>query len=71
MHPPTQNAARFVRSSKTIVAVDNVPDLVESTVLLLQLEGYNAIGAGDGATGVALSVAHQDHLVLLDSCCPI
>ncbi len=54
---PPQNAMRVDGSSSTIVAIDDVPDLVASTVLLLELGGYNAIGAGDGAPTMSLENA--------------
>ena len=58
-------------SAKTIVVIDDGEDLVESIVLLLELEGYRAFGTGDGMAGIALVAQHRADLVVLDYMMPL
>jgi len=66
MQSQPHSAARPARSSKTVLIVDDVVDLLDSLVMLLQADGYEVVSAADGES--ALRVAHEREvdLVVLD-----
>jgi two-component system phosphate regulon response regulator PhoB len=51
---------------KTILVIDDEPDIREFAARVLELEGYNAIEAADGTEGLSLAREHRPALVLLD-----
>ena len=59
---------RVVRTARprTIVVVDDEPDLVELTVMILDGAGHCAYGATQGEAGIALVVEHTPDLLLVD-----
>ena len=55
---------------KTILIIDNEPDFTTVLKKLLEHEGYWALTAPDGKTGVELAIKHRPDLVLLDVMMP-
>ena len=53
-------------SGLTILVVDDNPDVVETTSMLLQAWGHRTVNAHDGASGLALVAAEAPHAVLMD-----
>ncbi len=53
-----------------IVVIDDAADLVESVLMLLELEGYRALGALDGPTGIRIAEESAADLVVLDFMLP-
>lgn len=51
---------------RTIVVIDDEPDQVESTVLLLRALGHQAVGSTDGTKAVALVTGEAGQVVILD-----
>ncbi|MHB1296349.1 MAG: response regulator transcription factor [Anaerolineae bacterium] len=49
-----------------ILVVDDDPDFVEATRLVLEPEGYEVISAGDGDEGLRQVRAQQPDLMILD-----
>ncbi|MCX6028978.1 MAG: response regulator [Chloroflexi bacterium] len=49
-----------------ILVVDDDPDVVEVTRIVLQSAGYEVVTAGNGAEGLAMVKAEQPDLMLLD-----
>jgi len=68
MTPP--HAPGFERGSKSIVVIDDAPDLAASVAMLLQLEGYIACFAMTGAAGTDLVSRSSADAVLLDYILP-
>ena len=67
---PPVSPSHCVAATKTVVVIDDGEDLVESVVMLLQLEGYRAFGTGDGAEGIALVLKERADVVVLDFLMP-
>src|ERR1041384_8430272 len=57
-------------SARTILVVDDQPDLRLMSRVNLALEGYHVVEAVDGETGLAAVTAEQPDLVLLDVMMP-
>ncbi len=55
---------------KTILIIDNEPDFTTVLKKMLEHEGYWALTAPDGKTGVELAMKHRPDLVLLDVMMP-
>jgi len=53
-------------SGLTILVVDDNPDVVETTSMLLQAWGHRTVNAHDGASGLALVASEAPHAVLMD-----
>jgi CheY-like chemotaxis protein len=53
-------------SGLQILVVDDNPDVVETTTMLLQAWGHRTFSAHDGASGLALVVSETPHAVLMD-----
>ena len=53
-------------SGMQILVVDDNPDVVETTSMLLQTWGHRTLSAHDGASGLALVASGTPHAVLLD-----
>lgn len=49
-----------------ILIVDDDPDFVETTRMVLESEGYEVLSAADGADGLRQVLEHQPDLVILD-----
>jgi len=49
-----------------VLVVDDHADTIDSTAILLTLDGHEVITAGDGATSIAKVVSHRPDLVFLD-----
>lgn len=56
--------------TRTIVVIDDVADLVESVVMVLELEGYEAFGETRGSSGIRKAEEAGADLVLLDYAMP-
>jgi CheY-like chemotaxis protein len=50
----------------TILVVDDDPDFVEATRLVLEREGYGVLGAPDGEGGLQAMRRHHPDMVILD-----
>jgi two-component system phosphate regulon response regulator PhoB len=66
----TPHAPGFERGSKSIVVIDDAPDLAASVAVLLELEGYIACFALTGTTGLDLVFRSNADAVLLDYVLP-
>lgn len=51
---------------KTVVVIDNEPDNVDLTVMVLQAAGHTALGTTAVRNGVGLAVHHAADVVVLD-----
>ncbi len=65
-----QSPSAATARPSTIVVIDDAVDLVESVLMLLELEGYRALGAIDGPTGIGLAEEAGADLVVLDFMLP-
>jgi len=54
------------RPGLEILVVDDNPDVVETTSMLLQAWGHRTFSAHDGASGLALLASETPHVVLMD-----
>ena len=54
------------RSGYTILVIDDSPEILESTRLLLESEGHNVLVASDGESGLAALGEERVHLILCD-----
>jgi len=66
MQRPLHPHARPAKSSKTVLIVDDVQDLLQSLVMLLQADGYEVVSAADGETALRIVQQRQVDLVVLD-----
>jgi CheY-like chemotaxis protein len=57
--------------AKTVLVVDDDPDIREALCALLECEGYATITACNGAEAVAQMHAHQPCFVILDLMMPV
>ncbi|MCC7448329.1 MAG: response regulator [Anaerolineae bacterium] len=55
---------------KTLLVIDDTPELRNELLQLLEWEGYRAIGAEDGPAAIALARAHHPDLILCDIMMP-
>jgi CheY-like chemotaxis protein len=53
-----------------VLVVDDQPDLVESTVALLELHGFRAVGATGGREAIEAAAADPPSVALLDLAMP-
>ena len=67
---PPQSPSAAIPQPSTIVVIDDAVDLVESVLMLLELEGYRALGAIDGPTGIRVAEEAGADLVVLDFMLP-
>ncbi len=58
------------RDRKTILVVDDEPNIVDLLVFNLEKEGYNTIVANDGITAVDMALKEKPDLILLDVMIP-
>ena len=54
------------RSGYTVLVIDDSPEILESTRLLLESEGHTVLTAPDGETGLAIHSAERIQLILCD-----
>src|SRR5438270_3139143 len=57
-------------NNKTILIIDDEKDLLELVRYNLEKEGYDAICAADGDTGLEIATRHKPALILLDLMMP-
>ena len=57
-------------NNKTILIVDDDPEIVESVKIALQSEGYTVFYARDGNQGLALAERENPDLIILDMMMP-
>jgi DNA-binding response OmpR family regulator len=57
-------------NGKRVLVVDDEPDVVESIVFRLGIEGLECLTAGDGAEGVRIAREHLPDLIILDVMMP-
>lgn len=55
---------------KTILIIEDQPEMRENLVTILSMEGYEALQAPDGARGLALALEEKPDLVLCDVMMP-
>jgi two-component system, chemotaxis family, CheB/CheR fusion protein len=53
-----------------ILVVDDEPDMVSSTTMMLELWGHTAFGAGNGSQALQATCLHQPDVILLDLAMP-
>ncbi len=58
------------RDKKTILVVDDEPNIVDLLVFNLEKEGYDTIVANDGITAVDMAIKEKPDLILLDVMIP-
>ncbi len=58
------------RNNKTILIVDDDPEIIESVKIALQSEGYTVFYARDGNQGLALAERENPDLIILDMMMP-
>jgi DNA-binding NtrC family response regulator len=58
------------REHKTILLIDDDNDILESTQMVLEMDGYNVITASSGEVGIYMYKEHHPSLVLLDLSMP-
>jgi len=67
---PLLSASATALPRPTIVVIDDIPDLVDSVVMLLEMSGYDAFGETAGANGIRKSTEVGADLVVLDFLLP-
>ncbi|MEO7057274.1 MAG: response regulator [Caldimonas sp.] len=70
MSSPSPSPSTATPGPSTIVVIDDSVDLVESVLMLLELEGYRALGATDGPAGIRIAEEVRADLVVLDFMLP-
>jgi DNA-binding response OmpR family regulator len=65
MQPP-KSIARPAKSSKKVLVVDDVEDLLDSLVRILRSDGYKVVSAADGETALRLATDEDADLVVMD-----
>src|SRR5262245_15862779 len=55
---------------KTILLIEDEPQMLRNVLRMLELEGYRALGAEDGEAGVALALKERPDLILCDISMP-
>ena len=58
-------------NNKTILIVDDDPEIIESVKIALQSEGYTVFYARDGNQGLALAERENPDLIILDMMMPV
>ncbi|MCS7167266.1 MAG: response regulator [Gemmatales bacterium] len=56
--------------AKTVLLVDDDPEIVQSMRVVLESRGYRVLTAEDGNAGLALAEKHQPDLVVVDMMMP-
>ena len=57
--------------TKTILVVDDEPDILKLTALRLKISGYDVITATNGQQALDLMRQHKPDLLLIDSLLPL
>ncbi|MBR5711608.1 MAG: response regulator [Thermoguttaceae bacterium] len=68
--PENELEQRPERNNKTILIVDDDPEIIESVKIALQSEGYTVFYARDGNQGLALAERENPDLIILDMMMP-
>jgi DNA-binding NarL/FixJ family response regulator len=55
---------------KTILVVEDEPQTLRNIITILQMEGFNALGAADGGSGVRVALESLPDLILCDVSMP-
>ena len=55
---------------KSILVIEDQPDMRANLAIILKMEGYNVLTAGDGREGLALAREHHPDLILCDVMMP-
>jgi DNA-binding NarL/FixJ family response regulator len=55
---------------KTILLIEDEPQMRRNVLRMLELEGFTALGAEDGAQGVSAAMKHRPDLILCDVTMP-
>jgi CheY-like chemotaxis protein len=63
---PSESGGRKMSEEKTILIVDDDPDIVESTDVVLQSAGYNVMTASNGTEALQKIEKKAPDLILLD-----
>ena len=64
--PENEFGQNSTLNGKTILIVDDDPEIVESVKIALQSEGYTVFYARDGNQGLALAERENPDLIILD-----
>ena len=56
---------------RRILVIDDDPDLLDNVLELLELEGFDSVGASDGKAGVAAALSRTPDLIVCDVSMPI
>lgn len=57
-------------AAKTILLIDDDPDIVAAIGFVLEQRGYRVVTAGDGCAGLSVAQREQPHLVVVDMMMP-
>ena len=68
--PENEFGQNSTLNGKTILIVDDDPEIVESVKIALQSEGYTVFYARDGNQGLALAERENPDLIILDMMMP-
>lgn len=68
--PENELEQRPELNNKTILIVDDDPEIIESVKIALQSEGYTVFYARDGNQGLALAERENPDLIILDMMMP-
>jgi len=55
---------------KTVLVIEDNPDIRENTAEMLELENFNVVTAEDGLQGLELALAHLPDVILCDIMMP-
>ena len=64
--PPAEDGADSASPSRRILVVEDNPDILETLVTLLEIEGHQTYQAQDGLAAVEAAVRYRPEVVLLD-----
>ena len=59
-----------MRERKTVLVIEDEPDIQELLEFNLHKQGFNVLVAGDGETGLSSAVEHKPDLIILDIMLP-
>jgi CheY-like chemotaxis protein len=70
--PPADVGRRLRTTSRTVLVVDDEPEVLELATEILKRVGYSVLGAGDGAAALELASGHAGdiHLLVTDMVMP-
>lgn len=68
--PENELSQESALNAKTILIIDDDPEIVESVRIALQSEGYNVFFARDGNQGLTLAERENPDLIILDMMMP-